>query len=597
MKDKNDFTENSITVGDPQGSSASEPSPNQINIDKESGKIEKMNLISTLNELDEETIKSLLAKKDKIVQDTQTKISEGKVATGVHTINGQTYFVCPRGLFEEDSMVGAMVVDYARELNAKVKVVSGEALKTKNFDEGFMKGVWFGLFTSTNQKRRRTKNSYNLGLTCMFSLLVKYFFLKDENLGLKALAKDNFFFGNNPQETEKKMKVYFKLKVALSSFYVEQSTADTLYQIIAYAAGKVMLNKILEGEVDKIINGSMIPLDKVILSCYPTITVKKGKKEEERARKPKHLRSSPLFTKEEMEVITKLSAPLFYDFNDLSRNYCHLVFMYGFKEILRQIRETISKRWELLQRFSRMTKERLQAIRKLRAENANIKKAGVTPDHVDAYLSNTKHIMVNFVRELKHIFEGVDLQNLISMAEKKSVKNIDNYLMRKAFLAYSQRKDFKEAPVAEEKQSQTLDSSVETAIKLVINIRTKLGALAQQASNLTSMSDWKWIGRSIHLVGLNDNLSELFEDLKGYERIPLGIAFSAIDGKKHISVANSIMEMVTRFGRLRQIVSNSVHVCFDNRLQSGVVSALEAVWERYGNYDENGRVVPLNKNE
>jgi len=371
--------------------------------------------VKNLNGLSNETITMLLDNKAQVIQEVSRGFTEQVIQPGIYKEDGVSYFVCPEGFFEEDSIIGAMVYDLCNLAGLIVKTVKANGQVTKVFSKKFIEGIWFGIFSSTNLKRRRGKKDYELGRACSFALIVKSVFTNTEELGLAALTKDNFFYGNNPGEKSSSSHVPFYIKMKLRSFFEKPEIGDLLYGLVNYTAASVGVSYLTEAEADKIISESIIPIDQLINECYPTILVKKGKKQESQVRKPNAIRTSPLYTKDEMKIITDLTSSIFTDLASISADYENCVLSSGFARVHKQIKEIINLRWETLQRFANQTKIRLQDIRKISGEE-KIRKASVKPLHVDALLHATPNAGARLISELKHILGSYNVITAYSRA-------------------------------------------------------------------------------------------------------------------------------------------------------------------------------------
>jgi len=274
--------------------------------------------VKTLCGLSDERIRALLDSKEAVIQEVSRGFTEQVIQPGIYKEDGIAYAVCPEGFFKEDNIIGAMVYDLCQIAGMIVKTIPANDNITNVFSKKFIEGIWFGIFSSTNLKRRRAKKDYELGRACSFALIVKSVFAQTDELGLAALAKDHFFYGNNPGEKSNNSTVPFYIKMKLRSYFEQPHIGDLLYGILNYAAASVGVSYLTEAESDKIISESMIPIDQLINECYPTHLVKKGKKQETIVRKPNPIRTSPLYTKDEMKIMTDLTSSIFTDLGSIT---------------------------------------------------------------------------------------------------------------------------------------------------------------------------------------------------------------------------------------------------------------------------------------
>jgi len=394
--------------------------------------------IIDLSGLDKKAIDDFFAKKEAIALKTRRADAEATVPLGLHIVEGNAYAVMPSQLFQSDNTVGAMLYDLCKFANITIKVIEGEAKFSKLYNEDFIRGLWFGTFSTVHLKRRRTKGSYELGRVCTQSLIVRNAYQSYKNLGLAALVQDNFFFGNKADEIHDKAKVVFHVKTQLRVFFEDATVGELVYGILNSALQRIGMTFLLDAEIDKTIEDALTPSDTLIARNYPTVTRKKGRKEEEVVRKPNPIKQSPLYTKEEMVLVQELTHPLFSDLDELTKQYRDLVNDLGFHVVNETVKRSITNRWETLQRFASVTKTRLQDIRKI-LKDEKIKKAAITRDNVTALLQVSRDRAGRLVSELKHILGRNDIIHLVRRAFKEKVsseKEAWSLIQYKAFILY-----------------------------------------------------------------------------------------------------------------------------------------------------------------
>jgi hypothetical protein len=463
--------------------------------------------VDNLKSLDQKTFDRLLSKKDEQEIEISRGFAEQAIPPGLYKVNGHTYFVCPQAFFTEDNIIGQMIVDYANTTGATIKTIEAPVENTSVFDKKFILGIWFGMYSSTNQKRRRGKQSYELGRTCSFSLIVKNVFEKTDELGPRALIKDNFFFGNHAEEVSERSKVPFFVKMKLRAFFDNPGWGDLIYGIINYTASFVGFTYLTEEEQDNIISDHLVPVDQLIISCYPVSSLKRGRQVVNKIRKPNPIRVSPLYTKEEMELLARCSSLIFTELADLSKDYESTVFALGFSALEAQIREVIRLRWETLQRFANRTKIRLQTIRKI-VNNPTLKKANVVPDQVDQLLIHLRDPVGALYSDVIHILGGTSIKDCLTYAFKKrfsSERDSQLYLYSVIFELYRKvlpdheiMKTLKIDKMSEEPSEVDFGQS----IKYFIQIRSSLGQAKKNILGFAKIQSYKLVGRTKQLKAL-----------------------------------------------------------------------------------------------
>jgi Arc/MetJ-type ribon-helix-helix transcriptional regulator len=278
-------------------------------------------------------------------------------------------------------------------------------------------GVWFGMLGFDFLRRDRSKSLYELGRTEAFCLRVKCYFAQDRYLGLSALVRDEFFFGNNPGEKSHNQTVVYDLKHRIQTLFKESELGNALFALLNEAARRLGLNKLNERDYYKAIDANLIPFDQLVRSHYRELfSVKKQKKIRVGTQKPRLIESSPLMTEGEMRIIKRFVSPFFNDLNSLAEDYYGQVYAQGFATVKKRIADSISRRWQILQKFAKVTKWRLQELRKIDPAAAGKRKAQVTPSDLMSLLQKRSHAPERFVQELKEIvgdnLKAVALQSL-----------------------------------------------------------------------------------------------------------------------------------------------------------------------------------------
>jgi len=507
-----------------------------------------------LETFDEETVTTLLKEKKSVIESIQRGAAEKAIPIGIYKTSGGTTVVIPKAWKEkEDCHLAAMIYDFSLIAGFTIRTNDTVVNRTNTYNKHLMYGIWFGLFSNTNQKRRRGKKNYELGRTLTFALIVKNVFEQSKTLGSAALIKDNFFYGNNPSEKDKKETVPFYLKTRLISMFDNPEAGSLLFGIINLTASYVGFSYLHDDERDKVITDNLIPVDQIITACYPTITVKKKKQEVTKTRKPNPLRSSPLFTKEEMQLVTKCSSMVFADLGFLSENYESAVLSHGFVEVSKRIREIINVRWETLQRFAHITKIRLQDIRKI-INDPQIRKAKVVKDHVTALLKAERDPASRLVGELLHIMGKNNLRNCYSYAFNESASSesqVKKLLYLKAFDLYSTA-GYATNKIAVDEAKNGLNTTIEIdfqkGIKALAEIESKEGALQKNLVNIRSIKYFKLFGRNKNIEGVIRGLKTTIESVSRLDESSLDAATELFTNRK-----------VTTFRTWVNLVSDSIY--------------------------------------
>jgi hypothetical protein len=546
--------------------------------------------IEDLNLLPSKEFELLLEKRGEREQKIVSGFAEQAIPAGIYKVNGQTNFVCPRCLFGEDDIFGQMIADFARETGAVIRTVDVPVNITTLFDEKFITGIWFGMYSSTNQKRRRGKQSYELGRTCTFALIVKNMFEKTKELGSRALMKDQLFFGNNEGEMFNRSKVPFLIKMKLRSFFDDPRWGDLIYGIINYTANQVGFTYLTIDEQDKVISDHLLPIDRVITSCYPRASVKRGRTNIQKVKKPNPIRASPLYTREEMEIISLCSSRIFTEFVDVVTNYEQTVFSLGFEVLESQIREVIRLRWETLQRFANRTKLRLQAIRKI-ANNPTLRKANVMPDNIYPLLEKYQDPARNLVADIKHILGGANFKECISVAFKRDFSTFaqaELFLYIRALELY--KSIIPDAPYVktlklEKLASEPSELDYDNAVKAYIRIQNGLGSLRKQSLGFQTLKAYKIPGKTRNVMGLYKNLIKNLELLNEIPKNASDIAVSLISDGQQKSSHQYLRSIIDLIKENRRYLINSGNLLLKDELPNGAKNILREFIEFVSSQD------------
>jgi hypothetical protein len=484
--------------------------------------------INSLADLDKDTALALLEKKANIETRISRDNAEATIKPGIYDEDGETYIVVPKSFCEEDSVIGAMIYDLSTIVGFKLKVLETTTEITKLYDEDFVSGLWFGFFTSVALKRKRSKKSYELGRACAFSLIVKSVFAETQCLGPAALCKDNFFFGNKPEETHDKSRVPFYVKMKLRSFFVEPEYGDLVLGILNRVARTLGVSYLTESESDKMISDNLVPIDQLITSCYPTVKISKGKRTEEKVKKPNAIRTSPLYLKEEMELLRSITQPLFSDMKSLVDNYEQSVFVKGFDGVKSHIQDSINTRWETLQRFANRTKIRLQDIRKITGDGTK-KKANIKTVDVTALLDNSTDCAGRLVKEIKHIVGNNNIIEILTATHgtvHQSPSDAWASIHLAAFKIYENLKPTLKNEVPKDRVLEPLDLTTDytKAFETLAKLQNNNGELIKNMNLAISTRYFKLFGRFRKINELIKSCNNLFKICQRLDRDAVDIA-------------------------------------------------------------------------
>jgi hypothetical protein len=176
-------------------------------------------------------------------------------------------------------------------------------------------------------------------------------------------------------------------------------------------------------DLEKAISANVIPFPELMASLYPRRTVQVTKKKTEvKVLKPSLPKTSTLFTKKEMSLITKILRPSFTDITDIQEKYIHYINQYGYHQLSDQLRARIQTRRELTQKFGRVCKARFQAI-ELIASKKGLRRNEVTTELLSTYIQGMTDPVTNLVREIQQILSRTLLHRNAEIAFNKRMES------------------------------------------------------------------------------------------------------------------------------------------------------------------------------
>lgn len=475
-------------------------------------------LIEKLRLIPSKRLAEIVDKRIQLALLAQTAEAEKVAKVGIYRFDGKTTFVAPEDFFTEDNMVGMVIASAAQFSGAEVRVTqSASGTLTQMFDADFLRGIWDGMYSTTNLLRRRGKQGYELGRTAMFCMIVRKYFETHPQLGSEALYKDNFFFGNNPGELSGKVSIRYAVRAKMISFFEDPEVGNLFYGILNHAAEWIGLSNLSPDERDKVIAAHIIPIEAVITSCYPQVSQKRGRKEVIKNKRPNPIKNSPLFLPEEMRLISLTTSGLFTELSGWTSHYLDSVMYYGYRVLKTHISRTISARWECLARFAHLTKKRLQVIRTI-IRNPTIKKAQVVRDHVVEYLKCVSSPVESLVKEIEHTVGHTILHESVSYGFKKSLsaKTVKPFLLTEAQNAYvgilgAEKLTGVKVP----KLGDVRDVEFAEILTDLLLLQTRISGWTQHARNLEKIRYVKLFGRTEHLIQLIRGIRQSLDRVMG----------------------------------------------------------------------------------
>jgi hypothetical protein len=381
--------------------------------------------VERLKTVDKETLRALLERKREAERERQIDRSEKIVSPGLFVINESAYIAFPSNIFNSDCEFGILLATTAVELGYihLKEMVEDKNFFTAAYNRKFILGVLNGLTTSTYKTRSQSKKDYDLGTACGYALRVKHYFAQNKKLTADALVEDHFFFGNSRKEMKGKGTRVYHMKDQFASYCNQDTNGRAILTVVNYIARQYLLDNHSTEDLEKAISANVIPFPELMASLYPRRTVQVTKKKTEvKVLKPSLPKTSTLFTKKEMSLITKILRPSFTDITDIQEKYIHYINQYGYHQLSDQLRARIQTRRELTQKFGRVCKTRFQAI-ELIASKKGLRRNEVTTELLSTYIQGMTDPVTNLVREIQQILSRTLLHRNAEIAFNKRMES------------------------------------------------------------------------------------------------------------------------------------------------------------------------------
>jgi len=278
---------------------------------------------------------------------------------------------------------------------------------TKNGTDAFCDGFLIGTYSDKPTKLDRAKKDLDFGKACAFALKIRGELVKLEKLEL--IAKNNFYFGNNPGEKVGNTLITYGLKLKMIDIWEDPMVGQAMYGIFLYLFEQVGLSQFADDVHATTLLKYTLKFDEVVQKFYqPIRTTKRGKTQITGFRKGKKPNPSPLLTKGEYNLIMKVAAPLWTDLDQFKKDWPKSILAPSKAEqLLAPLGRLYKSRFEFLQKFGSLTTKRLQEIR-ISENAANIKKVDVTLTMLHNTLKKRASPGTQFRREVKKLFETND---------------------------------------------------------------------------------------------------------------------------------------------------------------------------------------------
>jgi hypothetical protein len=403
-----------------------------------------LNPVERLRTVTKEQLIALLEKKDEIDTSRRVERSEEITSAGVYTINDDAFIAMPENVYEPDCELGILLADLVVTQglpNVQLKMLAKDDKFFTDLKNGkFILGLLHGLTTDTPKMRVGNKKDFDLGCACAYSLRVKHYFNATPIYGSEALVADHAFFGNSKKDMSGRAKEIFILKDRLASFVSKNHDAKALLQLMNFLAKKLLLDNHSQEDLEKTISANIKPFSEVMLSLYPRRDVQVSKKKiEKQVMKPSIPKSSPLFLREEMQLIVKLLRPSYSDIGGMQENYIYYVATNGFDDLRCQLQEKVLARRKICQDFGRVSKARFSALQES-TKKTGLRRNEVSSEMLRSYIQTIDDPVSELVRSIGQLLSPKILKRNVEIAFNKRIHgeaNLQAFLLMKSFGVYS----------------------------------------------------------------------------------------------------------------------------------------------------------------
>jgi len=327
----------------------------------------------------------------------------------------ERWTILPKTFEDEDYHIGWYMIGVSKLLGLNVYLCDYEGAIRSEFTaetEKISEGLIISLedFDRDIRVRVGKKDSVELGRTLVRAQQTIRLF-SSPNLGMEALQRNHFFFGNNPGETEQIDKMEVKVKYSaktLDVLFKEEKWAERLRQLLLTLI-RESARLLSDKSVNHAISTNLLTRDQTILTyCATTATVVTGKgrkKKEEKVKEiPKKPKPSPLLSQNENQFIDGLAKNIFKEPPQLElTDWAGTVSTFGYPVLRDRLKKEYAERRTFREAYARITTSRLKDFRKLKPELRYKKKKDITGVDLDMLLGSRNAREAIFANEVSFL--------------------------------------------------------------------------------------------------------------------------------------------------------------------------------------------------
>jgi hypothetical protein len=406
----------------------------------------------------------------------------------------------------------------------------------------FMKGLVLGLEDLKPLNLTYKKSILEQGRTSCFGIKCRGEFRIMNRM--KFFLKENYYLGNNPNQTIGDKKVPNAFKQYVQNYFIDQEIGKQIASLMTTILEYIALSQYSTEDFKSAIEKVTISFDSYLEDNYsrPLFELRKKKMVKVGERLPRKPNSSPLIHKEEMKLIHSILSPTWNNLDSVKKNWYLDIWSPSIEKNLDFIDSIMKMRWNILEKFGSITTKRLQEVRLTDKTKKFSKKAEVTNTDLLNFLIARKSSVINeFFIEISKLIPKASRWTVLEEVNKEfSIESDDSY---KESLTYEILKVYLKIP--------ELKLSQEAAKKVVLQSDIYTEAKGQM-ENL--VQKYRHVERTVAAIiqrdytgrRLKDQIDSLTLTIKNI--IYSGIALKDIFQKKPLLVGKVLYQLRNALG-------------------------------------------------
>jgi hypothetical protein len=256
-----------------------------------------------------------------------------------------------------------------------------------------------------------------------------------------------------------------------------------------------------------------------------------------------------------MNLLTNFIKPIFTQLDKIQKDYIELIYEIGYQAVEDMVTDNITLRWQILQKFGKVTKLRLQTIRKLVPGASAKKKADVVPDDVSVLLQRRTSPYMKYAEEVLSLIPSNLQVSLGIRAFKKDFKSIQEL---KAFLAgeiariYKESKQFTEEPteLLESEESLPVEINIDQSLAMIDNLERKVASLGFNVRDYATKGDNIRVKRSSQIYSHLQKIPHLLQECR---KLPVEIINKVLQSYTNDPFVTLSSKLSSLEGRVREV--------------------------------------------